>query len=161
MQSESFSSFPNLAFFCFARLDNSDLSYSWFIVSNTVSETLKYKWDHVFVLCKAIYFTSFCHRSDMTRGKFLYNSWSASVSFKPLVSSSSKDPMSKASAALTSPLGGIRGGGYFCWYTCTQSTPVKKGWVFSSSAPCPPHPSLLSTSLWKKQTVLKIWISNQ
>ena len=33
----------------------------------------------------------------------------------PFVSSSSKEPMSKASAALTSPRGGIRGGGYFCW----------------------------------------------
>ena len=32
----------------------------------------------------------------------------------PFVSSSSNDPMSKASAALTSPLGGINGGGYFC-----------------------------------------------
>ena len=31
----------------------------------------------------------------------------------PLVSSSSKDPISKASAALTSPLGGIKGGVYY------------------------------------------------
>lgn len=31
----------------------------------------------------------------------------------PFVSSSSKEPMSKASAALTSPLGGIRGGEYW------------------------------------------------
>lgn len=31
----------------------------------------------------------------------------------PLVSSSSKEPISKASAALTSPRGGIRGGGYY------------------------------------------------
>lgn len=156
MQSESFSSVPNLAFFCFARLDNSDLSYSWFIVSNTVSETFQ---NRITYLCflKQFFYTSFCHRSDITRGKFLYNSWSASVSFKPLVSSSSKDPMSKASAALTSPLGGIRGGGYFCWYTCTQSTPLKKGWVFSSSAPCPPQPSLLSTSLYKKQRLIK-WL---
>lgn len=30
----------------------------------------------------------------------------------PLVSSSSKEPMSKASAAFTSPLGGIKGGEY-------------------------------------------------
>lgn len=30
----------------------------------------------------------------------------------PLVSSSSNEPISKASAALTSPRGGIRGGGY-------------------------------------------------
>ena len=97
--------------------------------------------------------TSFCHLSDMTRGKFLYNSWSASVSFNPFVSSSSKEPMSKASAALTSPRGGMRGGGYFCWYTWTQSTPVKKGWFLSSSAPCPPQPSLLSTSLCSKQMV--------
>ncbi len=36
----------------------------------------------------------------------------------PLVSSSSKEPMSKASAALTSPLGGMRGGGY-----CNQTNP--------------------------------------
>ena len=27
--------------------------------------------------------TSFCHRSDIVRGKLLYNSWSASVSFNP------------------------------------------------------------------------------
>ena len=33
----------------------------------------------------------------------------------PFVSSSSKDPISKASAAFTSPLGGMSGGGYFCW----------------------------------------------
>ena len=31
----------------------------------------------------------------------------------PLVSSSSNEPMSKASAALTSPRGGIKGGGYW------------------------------------------------
>ncbi len=34
--------------------------------------------------------------------------------FIPLVSSSSNEPISKASAALTSPRGGISGGGYFC-----------------------------------------------
>lgn len=32
----------------------------------------------------------------------------------PLVSSSSNDPISKASAALTSPRGGVNGGVYFC-----------------------------------------------
>jgi hypothetical protein len=32
----------------------------------------------------------------------------------PLVSSSSNDPISKASAAFTSPRGGINGGWYFC-----------------------------------------------
>jgi len=31
----------------------------------------------------------------------------------PLTSSSSNEPISKASAALTSPLGGIKGGGYY------------------------------------------------
>jgi len=34
--------------------------------------------------------------------------------FMPLVSSSSNEPISNASAALTSPRGGMRGGGYFC-----------------------------------------------
>ena len=38
MQSESFSSFPNFAFFCLA-LFCSVLSYSWLMVSNTVSDT--------------------------------------------------------------------------------------------------------------------------
>jgi len=38
----------------------------------------------------------------------------ANLTLIPFVSSSSKDPMSKASAALTSPRGGINGGGYFC-----------------------------------------------
>lgn len=51
----------------------------------------------------------------------------------PLVSSSSNEPMSNASAALTSPLGGIRGGVYFCKYTCCQSRPAKKGCSFNSS----------------------------
>ena len=44
------------------RLD-SILSASWFTTSNTVSAI------------------SFCQRSDTTSGKFLYNSWSASVSY--------------------------------------------------------------------------------
>lgn len=71
------------------------LSASLLIVSNTVSAT------------------SACHLSEMVRGKFLYSSWSASVSLIPLVSSSSKEPISKASAAFTSPRGGISGGVYF------------------------------------------------
>jgi len=45
------------------RLD-SILSASWFTTSNTVSAI------------------SFCQRSDTTSGKFLYNSWSASVSYR-------------------------------------------------------------------------------
>lgn len=36
----------------------------------------------------------------------------AGFTLMPLVSSSSKEPMSKASAAFTSPLGGIKGGEY-------------------------------------------------
>lgn len=36
-----------------------------------------------------------------------------SFTLMPLVSSSSKEPMSKASAAFTSPLGGIKGGEYY------------------------------------------------
>ena len=52
----------------------------------------------------------------------------------PFTSSSSKEPMSKASAALTSPLGGIKGGGYFCRYTWVQSMPLKKGCSFTSCA---------------------------
>lgn len=51
----------------------------------------------------------------------------------PLVSSSSNEPISKASAAFTSPLGGIRGGVYFCRYTCCQSSPEKNGCSFNSS----------------------------
>lgn len=51
----------------------------------------------------------------------------------PLVSSSSNEPISNASAAFTSPLGGIRGGVYFCKYTCCQSSPAKNGCSFSSS----------------------------
>lgn len=51
----------------------------------------------------------------------------------PLVSSSSNEPISNASAALTSPLGGIRGGVYFCKYTCCQSSPSKNGCSFNSS----------------------------
>lgn len=42
------------------------------------------------------------------------------------VSSSSNEPMSKASAALTSPRGGMRGGGYLRRYTNCQSMPRKK-----------------------------------
>ena len=54
--------------------------------------------------------------------------------FWPLVSSSSNEPMSKASAALTSPRGGMSGGGYFWWYTWFQSTPAKNGCSFTSLA---------------------------
>uniref|UniRef100_A0A6B0UZ86 Putative secreted protein n=1 Tax=Ixodes ricinus TaxID=34613 RepID=A0A6B0UZ86_IXORI len=126
MQSDSFSSwnfiFILVFFFC------SSLSASRLTVSKTVSAI------------------SCCHRSEITTGKFLYSSWSASVSLIPLVSSSSKEPMSKASAAFTSPLGGIRGGGYFCRYTSCQSMPPKNEWLFTSSAPCPRQPSRLSTS---------------
>ena len=56
------------------------------------------------------------------------------LTLMPLVSSSSKEPMSKASAALTSPLGGMSGGGYFCRYTWVQSTPLKNGCSFTSWA---------------------------
>lgn len=108
------------------------LSASLLIVSNTVSAT------------------SACHLSEMTRGKFLYRSWSASVSLIPFVSSSSKEPMSKASAALTSPRGGIKGGVYFCRYTCCQSIPLKNGCAFNSSVPLPRQPSLLLTSRCSK-----------
>lgn len=108
------------------------LSASLLIVSNTVSAT------------------SVCHLSEMTRGKFLYRSWSASVSLIPFVSSSSKEPMSKASAALTSPRGGINGGVYFSRYTCCQSIPLKNGCAFNSSAPLPRQPSLLLISRCSK-----------
>jgi len=108
------------------------LSASLLIVSNTVSAT------------------SACHLSEITRGKFLYRSWSASVSLIPFVSSSSKEPMSKASAALTSPRGGIKGGVYFCRYTCCQSIPLKNGCAFNSSAPLPRQPSLLLISRCSK-----------
>lgn len=110
-----FSSKSNFCF-CFAFFLCSTLSASKLIVSNTVSAT------------------SFCHLSEMTSGKFLYRSWSASVSLMPLVSSSSKEPISKASAAFTSPLGGMRGGVYFWRYTCCQSMPAKKVCSFTSSA---------------------------
>ncbi len=43
--------------------------------------------------------------------------WRVCFTLMPLVSSSSKEPMSKASAAFTSPLGGIKGGEY-----CRQGT---------------------------------------
>lgn len=52
----------------------------------------------------------------------------------PFVSSSSKFPISKASAALTSPRGGINGGINFNKYTCFQSTSLKNGCSFTSSA---------------------------
>lgn len=52
----------------------------------------------------------------------------------PLVSSSSKLPISKASAALTSPLGGTMGGVYFCKYTSCQSVPSKNACSFNSLA---------------------------
>ena len=55
----------------------------------------------------------------------------------PFVSSSSKLPMSKASAALTSPRGGMSGGVYFWWYTCCQSMPAKNTCSFTSSALLP------------------------
>lgn len=56
------------------------------------------------------------------------------ITLIPLVSSSSNEPMSKASAALTSPRGGISGGVYFCRYTCCQSMPLKNGCSLTSSA---------------------------
>lgn len=122
------------------------------------------------MFCNTVSATSACHLSEMTRGKFLYNSWSASVSLMPkenvlnekfsikllhvlapFVSSSSKEPISKASAALTSPRGGINGGGYFCWYTTFQSMPSKNGCSLSSSAPLPRQPTRLSMSLYTKR----------
>lgn len=108
------------------------LSASLLIVSNTVSAT------------------SACHLSEITRGKFLYRSWSASVSLIPFVSSSSKEPMSKASAALTSPRGGIKGGVYFWRYTCCQSIPLKNGWSLSSDAPSPWQPRRWLMSRWSR-----------
>ena len=52
----------------------------------------------------------------------------------PLVSSSSKFPISNASAALTSPRGGINGGTNFNRWTCFQSISLKYGCSFTSSA---------------------------
>ena len=66
--------------------------------------------------------TSFCHRDDTTKPNSLYNSWSLSQSLMPFVSSSSKLPMSNASAAFTSPLGGINGGTYCKQYRNSDVT---------------------------------------
>lgn len=82
----------------------------------------------------------------MVNGKYRYNSWSVSVSLIPFVSSSSNEPISNASAAFTSPRGGINGGVYFCIYTWCQSIPAKNGCSLISSAPRPRHPKRLSTS---------------
>lgn len=58
-------------------------------------------------------FTRWIYLSEIVNGKNLYISTSASVSLIPLVSSSSNEPISNASAALTSPRGGMSGGVYF------------------------------------------------
>ena len=49
----------------------------------------------------------------MKMSKKQKNKMGTSRTLIPFVSSSSKFPISKASAALTSPRGGMRGGGYF------------------------------------------------
>lgn len=79
-------------------------------------------------------FNWYFYLSDMVNGKNLYISTSASVNLIPLVSSSSNEPMSNASAAFTSPRGGINGGVYFCIYTWCQSMPLKKLCSLISSA---------------------------
>lgn len=53
--------------------------------------------------------TSGCHTANHSRCKELVV---VNLTLIPLVSSSSKEPMSNASAAFTSPLGGIKGGEY-------------------------------------------------
>uniref|UniRef100_A0A182V7F3 Uncharacterized protein n=1 Tax=Anopheles merus TaxID=30066 RepID=A0A182V7F3_ANOME len=116
--SDSFSSASNRCF-CLALRFCSSLSASVLTVSNTVSATSCCHLERQRAKAMSVkrkagrLLPAPTYRSEIVSGKYRYSSWSCSVSLMPLVSSSSNEPMSNASAAFTSPLGGISGGVYF------------------------------------------------
>lgn len=152
MQSESFSSASKRCF-CFDFRFCSTLSASLFTVSNTVSETSCCHLDEKskFILEKYAAKKLDSHLSEMVNGKNRYMSTSASVSLIPLVSSSSNEPISNASAAFTSPRGGISGGVYVWIYTWCQSIPAKNLCSFTSSALYEETNNCIESCGWKKR----------